>query len=92
MALKFSLKKKYMKRKDFEIITNHIKSSKLHSKIKKFFSQKDLNNILKFMVKDKKNVSNLINLILLKRIGKTIINKKFTLNELRFFLKKELSN
>ena len=44
------------------------------------------------MVKDKKNVSNLINLILLKRIGKTIINKKFTLNELRFFLKKELSN
>ena len=92
MALKFSLKKNLIKKRDFEIIENHIKNSKLPSKIKKFFSQKDVNKILKFMIKDKKNTSSLINLILLKKIGQSIIDKKFRLSDLKIFLKKELAN
>ena len=37
--------------------------------LKKFFSLKDLNRILSFISKDKKNDSNKINLILLKKRG-----------------------
>ena len=92
MALKFSLKKNLINKRDFEIVENHIKYSKLPSKIKKFFSQKDVNKILKFMIKDKKNTSSLINLILLKKIGQSIIDKKFRLSDLKIFLKKELAN
>ena len=50
--------------------------SKLPSNIKNYFSYKDLNKILTFMMKDKKNVSKKINLILLKknRINNSIKN------------------
>ena len=54
--------------------------------------EKDVNKILKFMIKDKKNTSSLINLILLKKIGQSIIDKKFRLSDLKIFLKKELAN
>ena len=48
---------------------------------------KDLNNILFFMTKDKKNTSNRINLILLKKIGSAIINNHYSINELKLFMK-----
>ena len=54
--------------------------------------RKDINKILSFMSKDKKNNSQKINLILLKKIGSPIIDKKFNKNDLKFFLKKELKN
>ena len=44
------------------------------------------------MTKDKKNNSDRINLILLKKIGEPIINKTFDKSYLRSFLKKELIN
>ena len=44
------------------------------------------------MSNDKKNNSNMINLILLKKIGVSIINKQFSKNSLNLFLKNELSN
>ena len=44
------------------------------------------------MAKDKKNNTNKINLILLKKIGKPIINKFYNQKDLRLFLKKELTN
>ena len=43
------------------------------------------------MLKDKKNNSEKINLILLKSIGRPVINNKFKLNKLKMFLKKELT-
>ena len=43
------------------------------------------------MLKDKKNNSDKINLILLKGIGKPIIKNKFKLNKLKLFLKNELT-
>ena len=60
--------------------------------MKDYFSSKDLNKILSFMTKDKKNSSNLINLILLKRIGSPMINSQFKLDKIKLFLKKELVN
>ena len=44
------------------------------------------------MIKDKKNSSNLINLILLKKIGLKIINGQFTLKSIKSFLRQELMN
>ena len=42
------------------------------------------------MKKDKKNDSNQINLILLKDIGRTIINKTYKQSTIKSFLKNEL--
>ena len=44
------------------------------------------------MLKDKKNKSEKINLILLKKIGSPIINKVYNKNTLKLFLSKELVN
>ena len=44
------------------------------------------------MIKDKKNNSEKINLVLLKKIGSPIINKEYSKNTLNLFLKSELIN
>ena len=91
-ALKFSYKKQLLNFNQFKFLENHIKKSNLPAEIKKYFSINDLNKIIKFMVIDKKNNSNKINLILLKKIGLPIINKRYNKNDLKSFLKKELVN
>ncbi len=91
-AIKFSLNIKLISFKDFNIILKHIININLPSNIKKFFSNKDLNKILKFMSKDKKNMSKNINLILIKKIGSTVINKEFKKHKIKSFLKNELVN
>ena len=91
-ALKFSNKKKILREKDYNLIQKHFKNSDLPENIKKYFSIKDINRIISFMIKDKKNNSENINLILLKKIGKPIINKKYNQKKIKFFLKDELKN
>ncbi len=91
-ALKFSYKKKFLNLKQFKFLENHINNSKLPANINKYFSINDLNKIIDFMVIDKKNNSNKINLILLKKIGTPIINKRYNKNDLKSFLKEELVN
>ena len=92
MALNFSYKNKLLSISDFHIIKKHIEKSKLPSNIKKYFSLKDLNKILKFMKTDKKNNSDEISLVLLKKIGNPIINQKYKMHSLSLFLKKQLMN
>ena len=91
-ALKFSFKKNILKKNEYVEIINHISNLNFQSSINKFFNIKDLNKILTFMLKDKKNNSDKINLILLKKIGSPIINKKYSRNTLNLFLKNELIN
>ncbi len=91
-ALKFSLKNNLLNQKEFNLIINHISNSKLPSSVNKFFNQKNLNKILSFMQKDKKNNSDKINLVLLKKIGSPLIDKKYTKRSLGSFLKNELNN
>ena len=74
------------------MITNHILKANLPFSLKKFFKVKDLNKIIFFMLKDKKNRSNKINLVLLKKIGLPIINKEFDKKKITLFLKNQLSN
>ena len=91
-ALRFSLKNNLLKINDYDSIINHILKANLPSKIKKFFRIKDKNKILSFMLKDKKNTTNKINLILLRKIGAPIINREYKKNSLEAFVKNELRN
>jgi 3-dehydroquinate synthase len=91
-ALSFSLKNNLLSKNDYNSIINHFAEANLPSNLEKFFKIKDLNKILSFMLKDKKNNTNKINLVLLKKIGSPIINKEYNKNSLGVFLKKELRN
>tara|TARA_B100000035_G_scaffold286449_1_gene270781 strand:- start:687 stop:1793 length:1107 start_codon:yes stop_codon:yes gene_type:complete len=91
-AAKFSYKKNFLSYKDYSSIISHLKNSNLPCNLKKFFSIKDIKNILFFMTSDKKNKLNKINLILLKKIGSTIIDQEYTKSVLKIFLRKELLN
>ena len=71
---------------------NHIKKSKIPSEIRDYFSSKSLNKLLSFMIKDKKNITSKINLILLKKIGSPLINNQYSVKKIKSFLKQELSN
>ena len=91
-ALNFSYKNNLIPDNEYYSIIKHIKQSKLPFDIKKYFNTNHLNKILSFMLKDKKNKSEKINLILLKKIGLPIINTVYSKNTLRIFLSKELVN
>jgi 3-dehydroquinate synthase/shikimate kinase/3-dehydroquinate synthase len=91
-ALSFSLKNNLIQKNDYNLILKHISKASLPSNIKKFFKTRDLNKILSFMAKDKKNNSSNINLVLLKKIGHPIINREYKKNNLSEFLKNELRN
>jgi 3-dehydroquinate synthase len=91
-ALKFSLEVKLIKVLEYRLIAEHIRKIKVPSNINAFFSNKNLIKILSFMMKDKKNTSKKINLILLKKIGSTAINNHYDILKIKKFLKKELDN
>ena len=81
----------FLNQRDYNLIAKHIINSKLPYNIKNYFGMSDLKKILSFMLKDKKNNSDQINLILLKSIGRPAIDNKFKLNKLKLFLKNELT-
>ena len=60
--------------------------------IKKEFLKKNINQILSFMKKDKKNNNNKINLVLLNKIGKATYNYQFKVPIIYKFLNEELIN
>jgi len=82
IASDLSNKKKFLSFNELELIKKHYKDLKLLMSIKKFFKKSEINKIISFMKKDKKNVSNKIILILLKKIGKTTYPKRIALEEL----------
>jgi len=89
-AAKFSLANKILTLTDYMLIENHLKQLNLPRNINKYFSKKNLNQILSFMKKDKKNNTRNINLILLKKIGSPIYKLNFNENKINLFLKNEL--
>ncbi len=91
-ALNFSFKNNLINKRDYKSIIDHLTTNNLPSSISKYFNNNDLNKIISFMSKDKKNNSDKINLVLLKNIGLPIINKEFNKKTLYLFLKKELNN
>ena len=90
-AAKFSLLNKILNKKEFELINDHLSDLNLPGNINKFFSIKNLNTILSFMKKDKKNNTKKISLVLLKKIGSPVHRLQFNEKIINLFLKKELT-
>ena len=91
MASLLAYKKKLLSLKELILIKNHYLSLNLPMNIKKFFKNKEINKIVYFMKKDKKNSNEKINLILLKKIGETTKPNSIAIGsgELRKFLIKQ---
>ena len=89
-AAKFSLLNNILNINEFNLINNHLGKLNLPKNINKFFSTKDVNKILSFMKKDKKNNTNKINLVLLKKIGSPMYKFQFEEKKINLFLRKEL--
>jgi len=88
IASELSTKKKLLSFKELSLIKKHYFSLKLFANINTIFKRNEINKIVHFMKKDKKNVDEKINLILLNKIGKTTKPKKISLkaNEIKRFL------
>jgi len=80
-ASKLSNKKKMLPSKDLNLIIKHYKNIHLPLDLKEKFKKKEINKIIHFMKKDKKNINNKINLILLKKIGKVAKPNSYTIKE-----------
>ena len=91
-ALKFSYENKFLNKNEYFDILRHIQNANLPHNLKKYFSIKHLNKIISFMLKDKKNNSKKINLILLKKIGNPMLNKIYSKKNITSFLKRNLIN
>ena len=77
---------------EFLLIQKHFIKYNLLREVNKIFKKKDLNKLILFMKKDKKNNNNKINLVLLKQIGKTVFDLSFSDKKLRSFVKNQLIN
>ena len=85
-AIEFSRQKNILKKSDYGRIIKHLKKLD-YNNLNKYFKTKDISKIIFYMKQDKKNKGNKINLILLKGLGKPILNKLFEENKIRLFLK-----
>ena len=87
VASQLSYKKKILSLKDLNLLKKHYLSLNLPMNVKNRFKKIEINKIIYFMKKDKKNLSEKINLILIKKIGKIRPNS-FAINsvELKKFL------
>ena len=75
-----------LKKNDYEQIIEHLRKLN-YDNLNKYFKYKDIPKIIFYMKQDKKNKDDKINLILLRGIGKPILNKSFSENNIRSFLK-----
>ncbi len=80
LATKLSVRKGICSKSTLKEIEKVYKNNNLPSSLLKYFSKKDFNKIINYMVNDKKNNDKKINLILLKRIGKTTIPGKIKMS------------
>ena len=91
-AAKFSLIKNYLSQSNFNKIITHIENINKNLRLNRFFKIKDIKKIVYLMRNDKKNNSSKINLVLLKNLGRPIIDQQFNSKEIEIFLKNELNN
>tara|TARA_B100001057_G_scaffold429954_1_gene456370 strand:- start:480 stop:1583 length:1104 start_codon:yes stop_codon:yes gene_type:complete len=89
-SLKFSLENKLTNLSDFNLILKHLNKAKLSYNINKYFSKIDTKKIVSYMRNDKKNNSEKINLVLLRKIGSMELKKKFSEKKIRSFLDEKL--
>ncbi len=78
MACELSFRKKFLPLNDLKLIKKHYNNLNLPMQIKKIFKKSEIKRIIYFMKKDKKNLNEKINLILIKKIGKVMKPGSFT--------------
>ena len=81
LASELSVQKRMLKFKELSLIRKHYAHLKLPLNISKVFKKNEINKIIYFMKKDKKNFNKKINLILLKKIGKTTKPNQISMEE-----------
>lgn len=89
-SLLFSLEKMYISSKEYQKVLLHINKLNINLQLRNFFKKKDISILTNLMLNDKKNTSSKINLILLKNIGRPIINRSYNVSELKKFFQKNL--
>ena len=80
LANQLAYNKKILPLKDLMMIKKHYISLNLPNKMSKFFKKKEIDKIVYFMKKDKKNLNEKINLILIKKIGQATQPNSFAVN------------
>ena len=91
-AFEFSHDKNLITHKEFYSAIKHLNNTHFPISIKSYFTTKKINQIVSFMIRDKKNNSKNIKLMLIKKIGGPIIEKEFSATAIKLFLKKRLIN
>ena len=88
VASELSYEKKLLSFEELSLIKKHYLNLRLPMHINKIFKRNEINKIIYFMKKDKKNVDEKINLILLNKIGRATNPGKFALssNKVKKFL------
>ena len=93
-AIEILKQSEYILCEDTRVSKNLLEKYNIKSKLisnHKFNEKKNLNKIIYFMLNDKKNTTSKINLILLGKIGRPLLNKSYSKIELKSFLQKELT-
>lgn len=90
LATKLSVRKKICSNSTLQQINEIYEVNKLPWALSKYFKKKDFKKIVNYMINDKKNNDDKINLILLKRIGKTTRpgDIKMSLGQMKNIIKK----
>ena len=86
VASDLSYRRNLLSLKDLNLIKKHYINLNLNINIKKVFKKSEISKIVHFMKKDKKNTSEKINLILLKKIGKKPKRISMDSNQIKKFL------
>jgi len=84
-ASKFSNKENLLPKNELNLIESHLRELK-YGNLKSYFKKNNITKILDFMIKDKKNINKNINLILLKRIAKPVLNNMYSHIKVENFL------
>ena len=89
-AFEFSRNRNFITYKEFNSAIKHLNNTHFPISIKNYFTIKKINQIVTFMMRDKKNNSTNIKLMLIRKIGGPIIEKEFSAGAVKLFLKKSL--
>jgi len=84
LASQLACQRKILSIKDLLLIKRHYILLGLPNNIKKIFNKNEINKIIYFVKKDKKNLNNKINLILIKKIGKATRPNSFNISVKEF--------
>ena len=90
-AVELSNQYKFLKKKSYNLIRNHLDKVPLNKSFKQLFREKDIAKIISFMKSDKKNNSNDINIILIQNFGRIKTSYQIGKNALSKFLISELN-